>query len=91
MRSLDMCVIDGSTTTSYVPADASPDSHQREKHGSPAVWHHLVHVALPLATLSASEADVERLISIRRHSLGVIWTSCQSATIPARLIMHKKR
>jgi hypothetical protein len=73
-----------------VPADDSHDTYRRERHGSPAVWHHLVRVILRFVTLRASEPDVERLISIRRHVGGVTGTNHWPYTMRARLFMHIK-
>jgi hypothetical protein len=66
------------------PADGSPDTYWRGRHGNPVVWHHLVHVALRFVTLGASEAGVERLISIRRHVQGVTGTNYRPDTMHAQ-------
>jgi hypothetical protein len=74
-----------------LPADASRDKYWREGPGSPAMWRRLVHVALRFVILSANEADVERLISIRRHLQGNTGTNHRPDANHARLMMHEKR
>jgi hypothetical protein len=61
---------------------------QRQRHGSPAVWHHLVHIALRFVKLGASGADVECLMSIRTRLQGPNGTNSWPDTMNARLIMH---
>jgi hypothetical protein len=49
----------------------------------------MVHVPLHFVTLIAAEADIERLISIRRHLQSATGTNYWPDTMHALVIMHE--
>jgi hypothetical protein len=87
-------ILDGFRRSRFVDLEFShkvdTDKNWREVHGGEG-YRQVAHLALRFVTAGTSEAEVERVINVQRHSQGIDGKDYRTDTIRARLVLHEER
>jgi hypothetical protein len=64
------------------------DLHWREVHARHPDWRDFARIGMHYASVTTSEADVERILGVQPELQGVHGANCETATLHARLVLR---